>query len=230
MRKALVQLLIVGLMGIFGVAYAEDCTSSEGRKRMICDLKGFKKGPPKIMDDACELWVRLTYEIDPALADFQRGLFEEEAGMDLSELLRLRHEAGDQFGAYAIGILQMSREARRYKTCDSGKAQFSWVETYEVAERITRSRARVNKNVFRMILMADAGHHLDELRAAMEEGHLSGDEVMSCVVDVVEGGKVYDINFSVDQWSAEARAAFDKSMKDSERVCHSEVSLYLRPR
>ncbi len=136
MRKALVQLLIVGLMGIFGVAYAEDCTSSEGRKRMICDLKGFKKGPPKIMDDACELWVRLTYEIDPALADFQRGLFEEEAGMDLSELLRLRHEAGDQFGAYAIGILQMSREARRYKTCDSGKAQFSWVETYEVAERV----------------------------------------------------------------------------------------------
>lgn len=223
-------LLVAGMLS----AHAEeklDCGSLEGHQRNVCELKVFKKSPPRIMDDACELWVRLTYEIDPALADLERGgVSEEEAGVSVTEMLRLRHEAADQFGASAIGILQMPRESRRYKICGSGKAAFSWADTYEVAEQITRSKARVNKAVFKSALLADIGRHLDELRTGMEEGYLPADEAMMCALSIMDGGKAYGISLSTDQWQPEARAVIDKIRANPERMCYIEVSIHLRPR
>lgn len=235
MKKAVAILSVVlGLLIGVEMSAAEeklDCSSLEGNERMTCDLKALKQIPPKIMEDACELWIHLTYEIDPALAALERGrLSEEEAGVSMPEMQRLRHEAGDQFGAYAIGILQMPRDSRRYKICGSGKAAFSWADTYEVAEQIVRSKARVSKDVFKSVLLADISRHLDELRAGMEEGYLPADEAMSCVVSIMDGAKAYDISLSTDQWRPEARAVVDKIRANPDRMCYIEVSIHLRPR
>ncbi len=181
------------------------------------------------MDDACGLLMRLIHEIDPALADLERGgMSEEEAGVSMSEMLRLRHEAGDQFGAYGIGILQMPRDARRYQTCDSGKARFSWADTYTVAERINWSKARVNKIVLTSVLTLDISRHMDELRMALEAGHLSPEEVLPCVVSLLDGVERYELHLSADKWGT--GDALDKVRANSERMCYTEVSIHLRPK
>ncbi len=229
--KALMRLsVVVGLLVVAShTSYAaEDCSVLESRQRVVCEIKGLKESPPDIFNEACGLWFRLG-AIDSVVNGLKRfEILAEEVGVGEGDVLRLRDQAADQFGAYAIGIMQMPREARRYKTCDTGKAQFSWADGYEVASRINDVGAHVNRSVLRSALMADVDRQLQELRAVMSEGLIPAKQVMPCIVSLLDGVNRFGLVLTIAQWGPEDNAAVDE-YRGGDYVCFPEVSIRLRP-
>ncbi len=231
--KALMRLsVVVGLLVVAShTSYAaEDCSVLESRQRVVCEIKGLKESPPDIFNEACGLWFRLG-AIDSVLNELKR--FEipsgaEEVGISEGDVLRLRDEAADQFAAYAIGIMQMPREARRYKTCDTGKAQFSWADGYEVAAKVAETGAHVNRSVLRSVLIADVDRQLQELRTVMSEGLIPAKQVLPCIASLLDGVNRFGLVLTIAQWGSEDNAAVDQ-YRGGDYVCFPEVSIRLRP-